>query len=87
VLETLEKAFKELQKQLEKVDIMALAIEKMLESEQNQKQVKKKGKSELENTKTTLDNASEGLDYSVKGQFGKKITEVFEKQDKLLDSF
>ena len=49
--------------------------------------MKKKGKSELENTKTTLDNASEGLDYSVKGQFGKKITEVFEKQDKLLDSF
>ena len=37
MLETLEKAFKELQKQLEKVDIMALAIEKMLESEQNQK--------------------------------------------------
>ncbi|MCO6018347.1 hypothetical protein CKN86_01835 [Carnobacterium divergens] len=85
--EIVEKAFEELQKKLQKITIMGIAINKIGISSKNQKQVEKIGETELENIKATLSSSSKSLEHAIKGHFGKKLTEVLDKQKQTLDDF
>lgn len=86
MLEATEKAFKVLQKKLQKADIMMTASSKKSQSDKNEKQVESSVENEIETTKDTLNNSSKSLEHAVKGKFGKKLTETLEKQSTTLDT-
>lgn len=48
---------------------------------------KRLGKQESKLAKTSLSKATIGLEDTVKGQFGKRVTEVFEQHEKKVDDF
>lgn len=51
------------------------------------KKTKKSGETESESAKSSITSATSGLGETVKGQFGKKVTQVLDEQGKMLDKF
>lgn len=49
--------------------------------------LKTKGETALKEAGTMISSSGSSLQESIKGQFGKKITEVFDKQQQTLDTF
>lgn len=87
MLEPLEEAYKELQKQLQKARIMALSARKSAKGVSNQRKIEKTSKTECETVQQTLSTSSQGMKNAVKGKFGEKLTEIFEKQEGELVDF
>lgn len=81
----LDKAFKDLQKSLQKVSVMNLAIDTNSAKIRSKKQIKKQVQDEKEITRKTLAGAKKILETAVQGEFGKKIDDALEKQAKLMD--
>ena len=82
MLDVLEKALKELQKNLEKISV---AVDTNNAKTESKKRVKQQVAAEKETTKTVLSSAKRNLGNAIQGKFGKKINEVLEKQAKLID--
>lgn len=57
------------------------------QSNSKKNKVKTEGKTTLEEAKSSISQTTTGLQGAVKGQFGKKITETFEKQKQKLDAY
>lgn len=85
MLDVLEKALKELQKNLEKISVMQLAVDTNNDKTESKKRVKQQVAVEKETTKTALSSAKRNLGNTIQGKFGKKIDAVLEKQVKLID--
>ena len=85
MLDVLDKALKELQKNLEKISVMQLAVDTNGAKTESKKRVKQQVTAEKEMTKTALTSAKKNLGNAVQGKFGKKIDAVLEKQGKLID--
>ena len=85
MLDVLDKALKELQKNLEKISVMQLAVDTNGAKTESKKRVKQQVPAEKEMTKTALTSAKKNLGNAVQGKFGKKIDAVLEKQGKLID--
>ncbi|MCJ1977760.1 hypothetical protein [Pseudolactococcus paracarnosus] len=85
MLDVLDKALKELQKNLEKINVMQLAVDTNGAKTESKKRVKQQVAAEKEMTKTALTSAKKNLGNAIQGKFGKKIDAVLEKQGKLID--
>ncbi|MFK4567909.1 hypothetical protein [Enterococcus sp. UD-01] len=87
MLEAIEKLLKEYKKNLQKMSAQATAMALVQKKDSLVKKTKKSGETESESAKSSIISATSGLGETVKGQFGKKVTQVFEEQGKMLDKF
>ena len=84
-MELLEKLWKEYQKNLQKVKAQSLGLSLLQQSKKVQKS-KRREKNALGQAKRSIENANTGLEKSVQGQFGKKVTDVLDIQSQTIDS-
>lgn len=87
MLETIEKLLKEYKKNLQKVSAQAAAMALTQKKDNFVNKTKKSGETESESAKGSIISATSGLGETVKGQFGKKVTQVLDEQGKMLDKF
>lgn len=87
MLEALEDLLKEFQKSNQKIQVRTLGMQNRRTGEAADKKVRKTGKEEIKMAKTSVSKTSSHLQEAVKGHFGKKVTEVFEKQEDMLENF
>ncbi|RDW99483.1 hypothetical protein [Listeria kieliensis] len=87
MLEALEDLLKEFQKNNQKTQIRTLGMQHIRIGQAADKKVRKAGKEEMKMAKTSFSETSSHLREAVKGHFGKKVTEVFEKQEDVLENF
>ncbi len=87
MLETIEKLLKEYKKNLQKVSAQAAAMALIQKKDNFVNKTKKSGETESESAKGSITSAASGLGETVKGQFGKKVTQVLDEQGKMLDKF
>ncbi|MBO0423247.1 hypothetical protein BCR22_05115 [Enterococcus plantarum] len=83
--ELAKKLLKELKKNLEKIRVQAIGSAKIQKSHNMKQESKKQGETAIESAKKALSSSSQIVEGAVKGQFGKKVTEAFEKQQQTLD--
>ena len=84
-MELLEKLWKEYQKNLQKVTAQSLGLSLLQQSKKVHKS-KRREKNALGQSKRSIENANTGLEKSVQGQFGKKVTDVLDIQSQTIDS-
>ncbi|MHC5252306.1 hypothetical protein ACYRFS_11745 [Listeria kieliensis] len=87
MLEALEDLLKEFQKNNQKTQVRTLGMQNIRTGEAADKKIRKTGKEEMKMAKTSVSETSSHLREAVKGHFGKKVTEVFEKQEDVLENF
>ncbi|ALS02702.1 hypothetical protein ATZ33_15355 [Enterococcus silesiacus] len=87
MLEAIEKLLKEYKKNLQKMSAQATAMALVQKKGSLVKKTKKSGETESESAKNSITSATSGLGETVKGQFGKKVTQVLDEQGKMLDKF
>lgn len=83
--ELAKKLLEELKKNVEKICVQAIGSAKMQKSHIKKQEAEKHGETAIESAKKALSSSSETLEGTVKGQFGKKVTETFEKQQQTLN--
>lgn len=79
-----EKAYR---KESQKIAIQGLGRSANAEKNTNKESMKKKGETEMERASTMINSTGNSFQELVKGQFGKKVQEVFEQQKQLLKNF
>lgn len=87
MLDILEKLMKEYNKNVQKTKIRAICRSGVQSKEVKKAKTKRLGEQESKQAKKSISTASKGLQESVKGQFGKKVTKVLDTQKKTLDTF
>ncbi|MFC0234127.1 hypothetical protein ACFFIF_09015 [Vagococcus entomophilus] len=83
--EIAKKLLKELKKNLEKIRVQAIGSSKIQKSHTMKQEAKKQGETAIQSANKALSSSSQTLESAVKGQFEKKVTEAFEKQQQTLD--
>ncbi|WP_368754050.1 hypothetical protein, partial [Klebsiella pneumoniae] len=84
--ELLEKLWKEYQKNLQKVTAQSLGLSLLQQQSKKVQKSKRRGKSALAQAKRLIENANTGLEKSIQGQFGQKVTDVLDIQSQTIDS-
>ncbi|MGH1790354.1 hypothetical protein [Enterococcus faecalis] len=85
-MELLEKLWKEYQKNLQKVTAQSLGLSLLQQQSKKVQKSKRRGKDALAQAKRSIENANTGLEKSVQGQFGQKVTDVLDIQSQTIDS-
>lgn len=85
-MELLEKLWKEYQKNLQKVIAQSLGLSLLQQQSKKVQKSKRRGKSALAQAKRLIENANTGLEKSIQGQFGQKVTDVLDIQSQTIDS-
>ncbi|EGO8883224.1 hypothetical protein EY674_09065 [Enterococcus faecalis] len=85
-MELLEKLWKEYQKNLQKVTAQSLGLSLLQQQSKKVQKSKRRGKSALAQAKRLIENANTGLEKSIQGQFGQKVTDVLDIQSQTIDS-
>ncbi|HGZ5002688.1 TPA: hypothetical protein ACOK70_002264 [Enterococcus faecalis] len=85
-MELLEKLWKEYQKNLQKVTAQSLGLSLLQQQSKKVQKSKRREKNALGQAKCSIENANTGLEKSVQGQFGKKVTDVLDIQSQTIDS-
>ncbi|MDT2010831.1 hypothetical protein [Carnobacterium divergens] len=86
-MESLEKLMKDYRKNVQKAKTRAIGRSIVQSKELKKTKTKSLGEKESKTAKASCSKATKGLEANVKGQFGKKITEVFDQQQQALDKF
>ena len=76
-----EKAFR---KESQKIAIQAVGRNSVQESTSDKDSIQRRGKETINEARTVISSTGSSLQKSVKGQFGDKVSEVFEEQKKML---
>lgn len=87
MLEALEKLLKEYKKNAQKSKVRAVGRSGVSSMGNLKKKIKSSGEQESESAKASISKATTGLQATVKGQFGKKVTKAFDQQQKTLNKF
>lgn len=85
-MELLEKLWKEYQKNLQKVTAQSLGLSLLQQQSKKVQKSKRRGKSALAQAKRLIENANTGLEKSIQGQFGQKVTDVLDIQSQTIES-
>lgn len=85
MLEAIEQLLKEYKKNLQKMSARATALALLQRKDTMVQKTKKSGETESESAKNAISSATSGLQETVKGQFGNKVTQVLEEQGKMVD--
>lgn len=83
----LEKLMKQYKKNMQKAKVRAVGLSGSQSKNTKRAKIKVTGEQESKSAKKSISKATDGLQKSVKGQFGKKVIEVFDKQKQTLDNF
>lgn len=83
----LEKLMKQYRKSMQKTKVRAVGRSGSQSKNTKKAKIILAGEQESKVAKTSISKATTGLQKTVKGQFGKKVTEVFDKQKQTLDKF
>lgn len=86
-MEALDELMREYKKNVQKTEVKAIGRSGSQSKESKKAKTKKLGKQESKLAKASLSKTTTGLQSTVKGQFGKKITKVFDQQKQMLDEF
>ncbi|MBC1318594.1 hypothetical protein [Listeria welshimeri] len=87
MLEALEDLLKEFQKNNQKTQVLTIGMQNIRMGEVADKKIRKTGKEEIKMARSSVSKTSSHLQEAIKGHFGKKVTEVFEKQEDMLENF
>lgn len=87
MLEALEKIMKEYRKNVQKTKVRAIGRSGSQSKELKKEKTIRLGEQESKTAQKAISKATSGLQETVKGQFGKKVTQVFDKQKQTLDNF
>ncbi|EOH92390.1 hypothetical protein UAW_03055 [Enterococcus haemoperoxidus ATCC BAA-382] len=79
-----EKAFR---KESQRLAIKGLGKSTNEQKSKDKESIKTKGETELKDAAAMIGTTGSSFQESVKGQFGKKVTEVFEQQKQTMDHF
>ncbi|MGX7412912.1 hypothetical protein [Enterococcus caccae] len=79
-----EKAFR---KESQRLAIKGLGKSTNEQKNKDKESIKTQGETELKEATAMIGTTGNSFQESVKGQFGKKVTEVFEQQKQTLDNF
>lgn len=79
-----EKAFR---KESQKIAVQALGRSASEQKNSDRKSIKTKGEKEMSEAAAMIGTTGSSFQESVQGQFGTKVTEVFDQQKQMLDSF
>lgn len=85
-MELLEKLWKEYQKNLQKVTAQSLGLSLLQQQRKKVQKSKRREKNALAQAKRSIENANTGLEKSIQGQFGQKVTDVLDIQSQTIDS-
>ncbi|APC54771.1 TPA: hypothetical protein ACOIT4_001723 [Enterococcus faecalis] len=85
-MELLEKLWKEYQKNLQKVTAQSLGLSLLQQQSKKVQKSKRREKNALAQAKRSIENANTGLEKSIQGQFGQKVTDVLDIQSQTIDS-
>lgn len=85
-MELLEKLWKEYQKNLQKVRAQSLGLSLLQQQSKKVQKSKRREKNALAQAKRSIENANTGLEKSIQGQFGQKVTDVLDIQSQTIDS-
>lgn len=85
-MELLEKLWKEYQKNLQKVTAQSLGLSLLQQQRKKVQKSKRRKKNALAQAKRSIENANTGLEKSIQGQFGQKVTDVLDIQSQTIDS-
>ncbi|EIB6518378.1 hypothetical protein [Enterococcus faecalis] len=77
-MELLEKLWKEYQKNLQKVTAQSLGLSLLQQQSKKVQKSKRREKNALAQAKRSIENANTGLEKSIQGQFGQKVTDVLD---------
>ncbi|WP_088825194.1 MULTISPECIES: hypothetical protein [Listeria] len=87
MFEALDDMLKEYQKNNQKIQVRTTGIMSAKAGKSAEKEVQKKGKEEIKIAKASVSKTNNHLRDSIKGHFGKKVTDVLEKQETALEDF
>ena len=85
-MDVIEKLWKEYKKSTQKIKTTAISHTLMNKQSKLVNSTEKESQEQIKQAKSTTGEATKGLQQSVKGQFGKKVTEVLTKQEKTLNT-
>lgn len=85
-MELLEKLWKEYQKNLQKVTAQSLGLSLLQQQSKKVQKSKRREKNALAQAKRSIENTNTGLEKSIQGQFGQKVTDVLDIQSQTIDS-
>lgn len=85
-MDIVDQLIKQAQKELQKIQIQALGIASSYVSKRHRTETHQSAKKELDSSNKSLSKNSVDLKSAIEGQFSKKLTETFEKQQQMLDS-
>ena len=85
-MELLEKLWKEYQKNLQKVTAQSLGLSLLQQQSKKVQKSKRREKNALAQAKRSIENANTGLEKSIQGQFGQKVTDVLDIQSQTIYS-
>lgn len=85
-MELLEKLWKEYQKNLQKVTAQSHGLSLLQQQSKKVQKSKRREKNALAQAKRSIENANTGLEKSIQGQFGQKVTDVLDIQSQTIDS-
>ena len=87
MLDVLEKLLKEYKKNVQKTKVRSVGRSGVMSKDSLKQATNILGEQESKSAKNSISKATTGLQATVKGQFGKKVIEVFDQQQKTLDNF
>lgn len=84
-MDIIDKLIKKAQKELQKVQIQTKGLISAVKSSENRTKIQKDSELEAEQAKQSLSKNSSELKEAIKGNFSKKISEIFVQQEQMLD--
>lgn len=84
-MDIIDKLIKKAQKEMQKIQIQTKGLISAVKSSENRTKIKKDSELEAEQAKQSLSNNSSELKEAIKGNFSKKISEIFVQQEQMLD--
>lgn len=84
-MDIIDKLIKKAQKEMQKVQIQTKGLVSAVKSSENRTKIQKDSELEAEQAKQSLSKNSSELKEAIKGNFSKKISEIFVQQEQMLD--
>lgn len=84
-MDIIDKLIKKAQKEMQKVQIQTKGLISAVKSSENRTKIQKDSELEAEQAKQSLSKNSSELKEAIKGNFSKKISEIFVQQEQMLD--
>lgn len=87
MIEVAQESLRTLEKKLEQNHVQLIGRISLQQAYDKKQTIRKKGKKEIEVAQRLIETTTRELNEHVKGEFGKKIKEVLDRQKQVLENF